>query len=243
MVRDAALYSPSLIPLLYKDSSYDSKITTSILHSLIPRRTSLEIECTGSVYHHWNEYKRLEPLFNLKEFDSDNIWTKSCFINENEYETHTKLTFNEHRISLYNYKSLLGLYNLLEIMKQECCINENGAVHIHVNFPIKLKFIDKQNNIIFIKNLLRNQLDYVENIFGKYKGRYNDKNVYYNTKGAWICIRVKSHDLTIEFRIGKCTFDYTTLVKQMIGCNKIVTNVLQNKDLIKLMREYDNNNR
>jgi hypothetical protein len=124
----------------------------------------------------------------------------------------------EHRISISNYTQLPGLYLFLKDLKQYCFLNRNGGIHIHVDISDILQLC--KNDIYKITTIANNVIkrDDIFKIFYKenetYKGEsYNTIEEFGVGKDFWVNCR-KSPS-TFEFRIGRQTFSYEILVKQI----------------------------
>jgi hypothetical protein len=74
--------------------------------------------------------------------------------------------------------------------------------------------------LLRITLIKKETLDKVINIFGGYKGNYNERGCGIGTKHYWINISSKN---TIEFRIGSLNFDYKTIIRWIVELSKLVT--------------------
>ena len=210
-VRECLLEHPLLIPKLIKNPSFDPKITKGILYDMIPVRSSIEIECFNS----------LSRVYNQRDFPT---MAKKYDILTYRDDRSTGSQYCEHRLSIQNYSQASGLYKALLDMKKHCQLNPGSGIHIHINAP-KISNIPSieynrefRNKIVIFFN---SRFDQIEELFGKYTGTYNEKSVRFENKGSWINIRYYTFS-SIEFRTAPMTFEYTTIIKWIIGCNKIV---------------------
>jgi hypothetical protein len=128
----------------------------------------------------------------------------------------------EHRISIRNYSQAAGLYKILQDMKKYCTLNPGSGIHLHIDAHkiTNHNFIRSGNNQQKIEDFLTSKLDTLEDIFGKYTGCYNRKEVRFENKSSWINIRYNMD--SIEFRIAPMTFEYETVILWIIQCNQIV---------------------
>lgn len=124
-------------------------------------------------------------------------------------------SLTEHRISISGYRQAEAFYDIMNDVKQYCKLNDGGGIHIHVDVS-KLVGLDTT----VLENFLTSKLDKVEDIFGKYTGTYNSKLVGIENKRVWVNIR--QNYKSVEFRIGRCTFDYSEIMEWMIGCNNLI---------------------
>ena len=185
---------------------------------MIPFRSSIEIECNNSLSLRKNtveicwhsDWKKLANKFKLTDYSDDNMSKKGP---------------TEHRISISNYKQLTGLYNTLLEMKKHCLLNPSSGIHIHIDLhpffdSVEWKLMGYENRKDLRRkmiNYFNTRLDSIEEIFGDYKGGYNSRGAAFN-KGSWI--RLCEEYQSAEFRIGGMTFEYETIIKWIIGCNK-----------------------
>jgi hypothetical protein len=210
-VRECLLKHPYLIPKLLKNKNYNPKITKGILYNMIPLRSSIEIECITSLSNVLKRnFNTMQKRYDIFEYSDDKREIKSNKI-------------CEHRISILNYSQALGLYKILEDMKKYCKLNMRSGIHIHINASniINIDYLKDSTKYFIINDYLTDQLDKLEQIFGEYKGRHNRKLVNIEQKNSWINIRYRQFN-TIEFRIAPMTFEYETIIKWIIECNKIV---------------------
>jgi len=132
----------------------------------------------------------------------------------------------EIRVSIKDYTQLKGLYNILNDMKDYCKIPLGGGIHIHVDFH---DYFDDKNRKLAIK-WMKNHLSRVESIFPKYLGTYNRREVGDTRKGTYVNF---SYHKSIEFRIAPLTYNYETLIKWIIGCEKVVSDLINECHLVK----------
>ena len=211
-VKECLLKHPCLISKLLKDPTYNPAITKGILYKMIPFRSSIEIECKKSLSRNLNKENRdLIRRYDIYNYSDDKNSNQSNY-------------YSEHRISIINYSQASGLYKVLFDMKKYCELNPGSGIHIHIdaNKIANHHFLDANSkNFVKVKEFLESKLDSLEEIFGKYEGEYNRKEVEFESKGSWINVRY-SRLHSIEFRIAPMTFEYETIIKWIVECNKIV---------------------
>jgi hypothetical protein len=124
---------------------------------------------------------------------------------------------NEVRISISGYKQLITLWNTLRILNKCLVIpSVNGGIHIHVD----AQFVQESTGRDYAVQWFGQPaiLSEVLQIFEGYSGTYNKRSASIN-KGNYI--RVSDYP-TIEFRIGRLTYDYPTLIRYIIKCSELV---------------------
>lgn len=216
-VKEAVLHSPLLIPHYLRDTSYNNQIVYSVLKHLIPFRVGVELECGGDVRDSLSDTWERNPYASINQ---------ECLLIKEKYklidfgQDNNYSGMREHKIS-FNYKSIKGFYQILEDMKIHCIENTKGACHIHIE--------NKYKNDMFNSAIFRAQHEIIKKlsvfvpeiaeIFGGYTGTYNGRGVSFG-KGDWLSIR--NNPSTYEFRIGRCNFDYETLIEWVIKCSSVV---------------------
>jgi hypothetical protein len=124
---------------------------------------------------------------------------------------------NEVRISISGYKQLITLWNALQILNK-CLIipKENGGIHIHIDAP----FVRESRGSEFALKWFDRPaiLSEVLQIFEGYSGTYNKRHASKNKANY---IRITDYP-TIEFRIGRLSYDYPTLIRYIIKCSELV---------------------
>lgn len=104
-------------------------------------------------------------------------------------------------------------------MRESCMIPKNsGGIHIHVDCTRFLNTSNDRNLLCEWFNRPEIQLR-VLNIFGGYEGTYNKPGCKVQTKGYYVNI---SRLDTVEFRIGKLTFDYPIIANWIYQCQQLV---------------------
>lgn len=221
-VRLAVKRYPYLIPAYLKPiNGFNPKITMGIMSSMLPYRSSVEIECINSL--------RREKIDSIKDNKREfkayyyrHFLHKKFNVNKYDDDFGVQNNMSEHRIDIINYKQLLGLYNILTEMNKVCKLNPDSGIHIHID--ISHLNIKGSNSKFYeaLQEYLETRLDDVYAIFDScYTGIYNARGVTINQKSAWVNIRSQLN--SVEFRIGYCTFEYTKIIEWMIACNKIIT--------------------
>lgn len=137
-----------------------------------------------------------------------------------------EVTLTEIRVSIKDYTQLKGLYDILKVMKDYLKIPLGGGIHIHVDWD---EYSNVTNRKIAAK-WLTNNLSKIEEIFPKYTGEYNKRKVGDQCKGTYVNL---SYHKSIEFRIAPLTYNYETLIKWIIGCQKVVSNLINECHLVK----------
>jgi hypothetical protein len=233
-IREAVLTAPYLIPSFLKDPNYNPIRTKKILNNLISHRVGIEIECIGHILNSPSLLKlipkdllhlslrSLAPLFLCKKL-------KIFEINNDADNLDPKATeFFELQVSILNYKHLLGLYKVLEYMKEGCTVNTEGSIHIHID----ISFLSREDRF----NLAKILKAYRKEVATLFDCKYDCTAISKEVKGSGINIRYAKLG-TVEFRLGYCTFDYETIMKWVIGCtkitNKAVSQLKQQKNKIK----------
>lgn len=234
-IREAVKCFPYLIPMYIKDKSFDPKITYGIMKKMLPLRFSIEFECLGAI----EPNRKISSINLANKYKVYSLNRDYCCNTNTPFEERNDL--NEHRVSILGFKQLAGLYQVLEVMKNNCIDCKGSGIHIHIDIsPFYYPTTKKRNwygDDFYLKLqqvLIQNSyLDKVHEIFGnKYYGTYNRKTCSINEKGRWINIRT-NYD-TIEFRIGNLTFDYTELIDIVIKLQSLVK---------KVNREINNKNK
>jgi len=234
-LRWAVYNCPLIIPSIVNDVHLSKQLSQHILHGILPRRTSIEIECFGSIadslgykeYHIEDNTNALIPArtypgvikhYNIKDFAIDE---KGPF----------DIDYQEHKISIANYTQLIGLYNILRDMSKYCTLNTKSGSHIHVDLTptMSLPGYSLEKLKLFLTGKCRN--GEIEKIFGPApKHSQAIKGCGEHAKDHWINLNTKYN--TAEFRCGSMTFDYSTIIKWFIGVNKILNRfdyILQKK--------------
>jgi hypothetical protein len=143
--------------------------------------------------------------------------------------------YTEHKISISNYKQLVGLYDVLELMKTKCKLNTISGCHIHVNMSniaLNLGIYHPYIQTFFNKKIQNGTIEKIfdYNLCYPYTGKY-PRICCTDSKNSWINIRTDLH--SVEFRIAPMTFDYNLIISWFIKLNKLV-NELENN--LKLQR-------
>lgn len=228
-LRWAVLNQPTLIPSIVNDKRFNKQLSTQVLHDMIPRRTSIEIECVNKLTDglNWQEkgIDRALTDSNREIFPSRRypLLAKHYNIMELNIDDRRNSNYDEHSISIRNYTQLVGLYNILKDMQKHCILNTASGCHIHVdlNKIIEPKtYLNKENPLFrFFTNKCTN--GEIDKLFGKYDGSMmRQKQCGQDWKIEWITYRTNYNSL--EFRTPPMTFDYSTIVKWFIGVNKML---------------------
>lgn len=169
--------------------------------------------------------------YGFKDFNPDTTSFKA--------ETSESPSITEIRVSLEDYKSLVGLYNFMNDLNEFCIIHPNGGIHFHLDLTKYFSDSDTKNKHSWVQSnpyvsdcmgWVRNRLDRLGSIFPKYTGSYNQKNVAFKSKGNWVNFsRLK----TMEVRIAPLTFEYTTIIRWIADLSKFRNEMLNSCGLSK----------
>lgn len=228
-IEYAIYHDPRLIPTLMRDCSISKGMLYSRLRRAVPHRVGIEFELEGHLEQYLKSTPSIESCYGVLTYEEDDELHSNdqfSYIPEDD-----NITLNEIRISIKDFTQLKGLYLLLEEMKLHCKLPVGGGIHIHVDLS---RYINEDNRKI-IKNYLTKNLHKLKTIFPKYEGTFNEYEVGDRHKGTYINI---SRLNTLEFRIAPLTFDYPTLIKWIIGCQKITSEVLRRCHLTKNTHEF-----
>jgi hypothetical protein len=206
--KKLVLNDPLVIPLILKRKDFNEKITKGIMYKMIPFRSSIEIEANGT----------LDNLINESNIDILSYEESTLLENEYEYEEGT-----EFKISIKNYEQIIGLYQILELLKKNCSLNTQSGIHIHINLGKKYVDIIYNTGHRILYNLEKFfSPEYYLNIhkLDNYKGKYNKNLVGYNNKNCKI--NINSLFYSIEFRTFPMTFEYKEIIKWIVELNQVV---------------------
>jgi hypothetical protein len=226
-IRWAVYNRPSLLKSILADRHLNRTLTTTMLHNLLPRRSSIEIECLGKLGEQKNaeHYKR----HNKKELSKLSNKYKVHSISFDYSFLHDKTDYCEHRISITGYRQLEGLFKVLEDMKRDCILNGQSGCHIHIDLNPTLKRFKPYYESCFYPSLLYQELQIfmnkklrdktIYNILGIYAGQY-PPTCQIGDKCSQINIRTDYK--SIEFRTAPMTFDYFLIITWFIKLNKLL---------------------
>jgi hypothetical protein len=224
-IRWAVYNRPSLLKSILADRHLNRTLTTTMLHNLLPRRSSIEIECLGKLGEQKNteHYKR----HNKKELSKLSNKYKVHSISFDYSFLHDKTDYCEHRISIIGYRQLEGLFNILEDMKRDCTLNSRSGCHIHIDLkPTIKRFKSRYKSYLSslqldICNFMDKKLkdNTINHILGVYTGQY-PPICQVGDKCSQINIRTDYK--SIEFRTAPMTFDYSLIITWFIKLNKLL---------------------
>lgn len=259
-IKEVVLNDPLLIPSIMKDNSYDKKITKGIMYKMLPFRSSIEIEANGSllflellkINKNFLNQKRLYGFGSKLQKQKNQIknkfnvlsYSEECLTGEsfsNRFRAvsdgSTDDISTEFKISIRNYSQLSGLYIILNELKKNCFLNPKSGSHIHIDVtPYVYLFNKVRSNLTMSleetidETMNKIYLNKVKPLLGRYPGRYN--------KACWSFhkgqnkINYRGNYGSIEFRTVPMTFEYTNIVKYMVGLNQIVK-----KDIIPFFKQ------
>jgi hypothetical protein len=234
-VKWLAMNQPLTLPSIINDKRYKREVFIGILNSLLPRRTSIEIECIGRLTNGLGikdkGIERPKFVYTSRTFPE---LAKKYGILELNIDDRVNCEFDEHSFSIKNYTQLIGLYKVLRDMKKYSSLNEASGCHIHVDIS------DIMNMPNYNEGILKNYFtkiaksETLNDLFGTYNGNMMEIRDCGDSKNSWICYRGGYH--TLEFRTPPMTFDYSLIMKWFVGVNKLV-----NKYKNKLVLEEINN--
>jgi hypothetical protein len=217
-VRWAVFNRPHLLKSILADPNLDKVLTKHILYDMLPRRTSIEIECIGTITDHARYLRK----------DIKDITEKHRVISFDVDEALTDTDYTEHKISISNYKQLTGLYDILALMKEHCTLNTISGCHIHVDITKTKELPEYWNERLqrFMQSKINNGT--IEKILGKYYGNYPRK-CEIAEKSSWVNIRNSMN--SVEFRTAPMTFDYNLIISWFIQLNKLINEFENNLKL------------
>jgi hypothetical protein len=201
--KELVLNDPLVIPLILKRKDFNEKITKGIIYKMIPFRSSIEIEANGS----------LNNLVN--ESNIDILSYEESMLYEEEG--------TEFKISIKNYEQIIGLYQILELLKKNCSLNPKSGIHIHINLGKKYIDIIYNTRHRILYNLEKFFFfEYYLNIhkLDNYKGKYNKDLIGCNNKNCKI--NINPFFESIEFRTFPMTFEYKEIIKWIVELNQVV---------------------
>jgi hypothetical protein len=216
---------PRPLKYMFHNPSEDKRRLSRIIGDMIPYRIGIEFELFGTLANllpknttsSSDKAKALKEKFNLFDYSEDTYsWSDS---------KEDGGSLNEIRVSIKGSKQLNSLWNVLAAMNENCKIPaENGGIHIHIDFNDSIKKYGDDKARELANNYFNQKevLDEVLNIFGGYKGSYNKRGSKIQSKGGWINISSKN---SVEFRIGRLTYDYKTIIRWIVSLSKLVAKV------------------
>lgn len=220
-------YSPHELKYLFKSPNVNRKMVTRLISRLVPYRVGLEFETFGSVTSYLKSNKLISSQVQIKDylgvvdFNEDSILFK--------FDDDEILDLNEVRLSFNGYHQLIRFYDALNLFKKCLFIpsNNKGGIHIHIDCPCtKNKTTRDTMTQWFNKPEIQSK---ILRIFGGYKGTYNHRGAS-GGKGGYV--RVGSQYDTVEFRIGRLTYDYSTIMNWIIQCSDLVRTAIKECDQI-----------
>jgi hypothetical protein len=225
---DYAIYQdPSLIPVLFRDTSIPKGLLYSRLRRAVPHRIGIEFEGVGEFLNNYlKDHGRVfksessaADYFGVKEIRCDTAI--GCYSNKNPGSVE-ELPIEEVRVSIESFKQLSGLKKVLDELSKYLMIVKGCGIHIHIDMSDYLSSSREEykDNVV---NYLNHRLPEIESIFPKYKGKYN-KRVAKIGKQSYV--NVSMHN-TLEFRIAPLTFDYAEIIQWIVKCSKLASKVIQ----------------
>ena len=135
----------------------------------------------------------------------------------------SETSINETRLRLYpGHRGLVSLYKFMKDLDQIAYYNHESGIHYHIDFP---EYFDLSKQYLHLDEYCKKNNNWVCNALDhwRYDGNYNSRN--FTTHKTWVKLHATCK--TIEFRIGKMSFDYSHLVRRIYNCQNI-TNKLAN---------------
>lgn len=239
-IRWAVIHQPTLLTSILNNPTLDPNITKGILRELIPRRTSIEIECIDNLAFglgirnlpttfntKWGSikgynYRSLAKSYGVHELVIEEEHSSSGYTAGTLQHVEDKIGYTEHNISIINYSQIIGLYKILNDMKKHCKLNTASGCHIHLDISHLLKpdiYAHYYELRKHFTKLIRQGT--IEQIFGKYTGKMMHSKDCDSGKSSWININTKFH--TLEFRTAPMTFEYSTIIRWFIAVNKLLS--------------------
>lgn len=171
-----------------------------IANKFIPFSTGFEIECYS------------KPEYNLDTLRKE--------IAKVPYIIQWNFSSDEYRFRIPNgIRGIICLHNISLFCKRYLTLNEKSGIHYHVDFSDVWTYYRNYDNF---DSIIRNHSNWIleELDTWGYKGTYNSRRI--STSREWVTFNALG---TIEFRIGEMTFDHNLLLKRIMHCNKIVSNL------------------
>jgi hypothetical protein len=220
-IRWAVYNCPTLL-----DSMPQNRITRGIVHDLLPRRTSIEIECFNNVIDasgfkeplKWYHHRRHNMIYVYKYPE----FAKHYGVYSMEVDGHQmNIDYDEHKISILNGSQLPGLYKVLQLMNKHCILNLSSGSHIHLDISNCMNDVDTLKDYLISKCISGE----IERIFGPAPAPPRSLDHYElvslnHGNNSWLVINETYK--SIEFRCGPMTFSYSTIVKIFIAINKLL---------------------
>jgi hypothetical protein len=212
--------NPLLIPVLLRDTSINNGFIYNELKKTLPCRIGIEFEAGKNFIKGFNEEHKIKAS---NKYLTDYYHVKEIKCDKNDSEDDSII---ENRISIRNYKELKGLYRFMQDLSKYCTLHEGGGIHIHVDISsYKLNSKKEQE----VKYYIKKRLNIIKNIFPKYTGKYNKKDVGIHHKATWVNI---SNYGSIEFRIAPLTFDYSILMSWIVKLVKFRNKLINDCNLL-----------
>ena len=244
------MHNPTLIPALLRDTSVNKGLIYRELHKALPCRIGIEFEM-GKLFLDGFKKKYDEKatdksmaehygVFEIRSDTPEPFNPRRRVVASNNPRMDDRVEYDgpadtiddriiETRVSIKDYSQLVGLYRFMQDLPEFCTLHEGGGIHIHIDmsmFPYEHKPKEKE-----VHKWLTHRLNEIENLFPKYKGKYNRREVGIRTKSTWLNM---SNKHTLEFRIPPLTFDYYTLMSWIVGIvkfrNKLIHECQLKKD-------------
>lgn len=253
------MHNPTLIPALLRDTSVNKGLIYREMRKALPCRIGIEFEMGANFrvgfqkkYNPKATDKDIAKHYGVLEVRCDDakISYDQAIRRRREYIRQLEAAHNnpnmdepccddsyhddcdkiiESRVSIKDFSQLAGLYKFMQDLPEFCTLHEGGGIHIHIDmsmFPYENKAKEKE-----VHKWLTHRLDEIGNLFPKYMGKYNRKEVGIRAKSTWLNMSSKH---TLEFRTPPLTFDYYTLMTWIIGIvkfrNKLIHECQLRKD-------------
>ena len=237
-IKQIVLTDPTVLKHMLRNPNYDKRKITGIISQMFKYDVGLEFELFGSLSSlSKTKIHSVDKAKDRKIIDTT-IARKLRVMSYSEDHYHFKSLIeqrdlNELRIRLRGHLGLVPLWNSLNYMRELCMIPKNsGGIHIHVDCTKYLYSKYDRDTLCEWFNKSDVQ-DRILAIFGGYDGTYNKPGCKVQTKGYYTNI---SRLDTVEFRIGKLTFDYSTISTWIYKCQLLVKEGLYQTKLAKTDR-------
>lgn len=202
------------------ESVKDSKLL-KVANSMMPKSVGLEFEC--ALIDENTKEEVLDLLTNVQGVITFH-YTKS--------ETSFRIA--------EGYKGMIALYKVLEIFKRYYAINPSSGIHYHVSTMLNMDNLnDRVGHVINPHTSTPNFLKWSLNALDRwgYKGQFNERKICFNKE--WIKLHTR-YD-TIEYRIGKMTFEYSKIMKRILNVQNITIKLENQLAVINLLYTFSIN--
>lgn len=235
-IKKIALTDPTVLKHMLRNPNYDKRKITGIISQMFKYDVGLEFELFGSLSSISGIKIQGTDKSKDRELINKIMEAKLRVMSYSEDHYHDKSLvqqsdLNEIRIRLRGHLGLVPLCNSLNYMRKMCMIPLNsGGIHIHIDCTKFIKGIDDRNTMArwFESSDIQQR---ILDIFGGYTGTYNKPGCGVKTKGFYVNI---SRLDTVEFRIGRLNFDYSTIATWIYKCQLLVKECLHKNKILSI---------